>query len=169
MSPGNAESIASRRFAFSGLPASTSGDLTLARHKGKWAGGHPLLAYDIAPQGFKLVVNEDEAFRVRAIFDLYLEHQAMIPVIKELERRGWHNKRWTTRKGHERGGKPFTKTSLHKLLMNIQEAILLLPRTERGRDPIHVHELQPIAAAPDWRKQRRLWRELQLASLANLP
>jgi site-specific DNA recombinase len=97
----------------------TRDKIAAARRKGKWAGGHPLLGYDIDPQGFKLVVNEDEAFRVRTIFDLYLEHQAMIPVIKELDRRGWLNKRWTTRKGHERGGKPFTKTSLHKLLTNV--------------------------------------------------
>ncbi len=97
----------------------TRDKIAAARRKGKWAGGHPLLGYDIDPRGFKLVVNEDEAFRVRAIYDLYLEHQAMIPVIKELDRRGWLNKRWTTRKGRERGGKVFTKTNLHKLLTNI--------------------------------------------------
>src|SRR5262249_28258500 len=97
----------------------TRDKIAAARRKGKWAGGHPLLGYDIDPQGFKLIVNEDEAFRVRAIFDLYLEHQALIPVITELDRRGWLNKRWTTRKGRERGGKPFTKTSLHKLLTNV--------------------------------------------------
>jgi site-specific DNA recombinase len=97
----------------------TRDKIAAARRKGKWAGGHPLLGYDIDPQGFKLVVNEDEAFRVRAILNLYLEHQALIPVVTELDRRGWLNKRWTTRKGRERGGKPFTKTSLHKLLTNI--------------------------------------------------
>jgi site-specific DNA recombinase len=40
-------------------------------------------------------------------------------VIQELAKRGWVNKRWTTRKGQERGGKAFTKTSLHKLLTNV--------------------------------------------------
>jgi hypothetical protein len=30
----------------------------------------------------------------------------------------------------------------------------------RGRDPIILAELQPIAATFDWRKQRRLWRKL---------
>jgi len=35
-----------------------------------------------------------------------------------------------------------------------------LPRTERGRDPIILADLQPIAATFDWRKQRRLWRQL---------
>jgi hypothetical protein len=54
--------------------------------------------------------------------------------------------------------------NLLNLAPDIQEAILFLPRTERGRDPIHLRQLQPIAAAPDWRKQRRMWRELQEAS-----
>jgi len=97
----------------------TRDKIAAARRKGKWAGGHPILGYDIDPCGFKLIVNEDEAVRVRAIFELYLEHQALLPVVQELDRRGWVNKRWTTRKGRERGGKPFTKTSLHKLLTNV--------------------------------------------------
>ena len=46
------------------------------------------------------------------IFELYLEHEALLPVVQELERRGWRNKRWTTRKGTERGGRPFDKNSL---------------------------------------------------------
>ena len=41
-----------------------------------------------------------------------------------------------------------------------QEALLFLPPTVRGRDPILLADLMPIAAAFDWRKQRRLWREL---------
>jgi hypothetical protein len=32
--------------------------------------------------------------------------------------------------------------------------------TVRGRDPIILADLMPIAAAFDWRKQRRLWRRL---------
>jgi site-specific DNA recombinase len=97
----------------------TRDKIAAARRKGKSAGGHPILGYDIDPRGFKLIVNEDEAIRVRAIFELYLEHQALLPVVQELDRRGWVNKRWTTRKGRERGGKPFSKTSLHKLLTNV--------------------------------------------------
>jgi hypothetical protein len=42
----------------------------------------------------------------------------------------------------------------------IQEALLFLPSTQRGRDPIILADLQPIAATFDWRKQRRLWRKL---------
>src|SRR5690348_10172820 len=46
------------------------------------------------------------------------------------------------------------------LAPDIQQALLFLPRTQRGRDPIILADLQPIAAAVDWRKQRRLWRRL---------
>jgi hypothetical protein len=47
------------------------------------------------------------------------------------------------------------------LATDIQEAILLLPRVTRGRDPIHLRQLQPIALVPDWSEQRRLWRKLR--------
>ena len=43
---------------------------------------------------------------------------------------------------------------------DLQEAILFLPRTEQGRDPIHLAQLQSIATAYDWTKQRRLWQTL---------
>ncbi|HET6574467.1 MAG TPA: recombinase family protein [Fimbriiglobus sp.] len=36
-----------------------------------------------------------------------------------MDRRCWRNKAWTTRKGPTRGGRPFTRTSLYKLLTNV--------------------------------------------------
>jgi hypothetical protein len=50
--------------------------------------------------------------------------------------------------------------NLLNLAPDIQEAILFLPRTERGSDPIILRELQPIASVLDWRKQRVLWQQL---------
>lgn len=50
--------------------------------------------------------------------------------------------------------------NLLNLAPDIQEALLFLPRTEIGRDPILLRQLQPIASTLDWRKQRRRWREL---------
>jgi site-specific DNA recombinase len=96
----------------------TRDKIAAARKKGKWSGGLPVLGYDVDPATKKLIVNPAEAERVRAIFGLYLEHESLMPVLKELERRGWANKRWTTRKGKERGGLPFTRPSLHRLLSN---------------------------------------------------
>jgi hypothetical protein len=51
--------------------------------------------------------------------------------------------------------------NLIQLAPDLQEALLFLPPTVRGRDPIILADLMPIAAACDWRKQRRLWRKLQ--------
>jgi hypothetical protein len=51
--------------------------------------------------------------------------------------------------------------NLLQLAPDIQEALLFLPRTQRGRDPIILADLMPIAAMFDWRKQRRLWRQLR--------
>lgn len=81
----------------------------------------PMLGYDVVgpPGSSKLVVNEDEAARVRAIFELYLNRQSLIETVKELDGRGWTTKRWATRKGHERGGLPFNKNRLFRLLTNV--------------------------------------------------
>jgi hypothetical protein len=50
--------------------------------------------------------------------------------------------------------------NLVHLAPDLQERILVLERPPRGRDPIPLARLQPIAAARDWNKQRRRWREL---------
>jgi site-specific DNA recombinase len=89
----------------------TRDKVAATRRKGKWSGGTPLLGYDLDPRGSKLLVNEDEAVQVRAIFALYLEHQVLLPVVRELDRRGWTTKRWVTQEGQERGGRPFDRTA----------------------------------------------------------
>jgi site-specific DNA recombinase len=94
----------------------TRDKIAAARRKGKWAGIVPPLGYNVDPRTFKLVVDEAEAERVRAIFNLYLERRALLQVVEELEQRGWTTKRRQTRKGHFRGGQQFNKTSLYKLL-----------------------------------------------------
>ena len=47
--------------------------------------------------------------------------------------------------------------NLLNLAPDIQEAILHLPRAERGRDPITERELRPMAAELDWKAQRIVW------------
>lgn len=89
-----------------------------AKRKGKWMGGVPVLGYDVPPEGRRIVINNVEAAQVREIYRLYLKHEALMPVIHELAAKGWCNKRWTTRKGDIRGGRPFGKTPLHRLLTN---------------------------------------------------
>lgn len=50
--------------------------------------------------------------------------------------------------------------NLLHLAPDIQEEILFLPRTQRGRDAILLRDLQPIAAQIDWQEQRRMWQRL---------
>jgi hypothetical protein len=62
--------------------------------------------------------------------------------------------------GHVTRARVSQIVSLLHLSPDIQEALLFLPPTVRGRDPILLADLMPIAACYDWRKQRRLWRKL---------
>jgi hypothetical protein len=48
--------------------------------------------------------------------------------------------------------------NLRLLATDIQEQLLFLPRIDGGHDTFHLRQLQAIAAVPDWRKQRQLWR-----------
>lgn len=52
--------------------------------------------------------------------------------------------------------------NLRLLAPDIQEAILFLAAVERGSDPIHLRELQPIALSCEWEHQRKLWNGLSL-------
>src|SRR4029077_12949328 len=114
----------------------------------------PRLGYDVDPRLKKPVVNEEEAARVRAIFQLYLEHQALRPVVQELERRGWVNKRWVSRKGGPRGGRPFTKPRLHRLLTHV----LYLGQVQH-KNEVHDGE-HPAIVNPDvWQQVQTLLNE----------
>src|SRR5450759_3457691 len=120
----------------------TRDKVAAARRQGEWAGGPPLLGYDLDPGGQRLAVNTEEAERVRAIFALFLEHASLPPVVRELEARGWTNKRWRTRSGKESGGDPFTKIGLRRLLTNV-----LYAGKVRYKDEVHDGE-QPALVDP---------------------
>ena len=64
------------------------------------------------------------------------------------------------RLGHVSRARVSQVMGLLSLAPDLQEAVLLLPRTLKGRDPIPLWRLLPIAATLDWRKQRRLWAGL---------
>jgi hypothetical protein len=63
------------------------------------------------------------------------------------------------RLGHVTRARVTQIMNLLHLAPDIQEEVLFLPRVERGKEPIQERHLRPIAAVPDWRKQRRLWKE----------
>jgi site-specific DNA recombinase len=88
--------------------------------RGQWTGGYPVLGYDVdrSERTPKLVINTEEATKVRRIFSLYLEMKNLLPVVNELDERGWTNKLWHSKKGLPKGGRAFDKGSLHALLTN---------------------------------------------------
>jgi hypothetical protein len=47
--------------------------------------------------------------------------------------------------------------NLTLLAPDIQEALLFLPPVQSGRDPITERDLRPIAAEPNWARQRAMW------------
>jgi site-specific DNA recombinase len=90
------------------------------KRRGKWAGGVPILGYDVDRSGGspRLVVNPTEAVRVREIFQIYLDAGSLQRAVAELKCREWTNKRRLTRKGETKGGRPFDAGTLHALLTN---------------------------------------------------
>ncbi len=131
----------------------TRDKIAAARRKGKWSGGMPVLGYDVDAHGSKLVVNTDEAERVRAIFDEYIQRVSLIRTVAALNERGWRTKRWTTRKGRERGGQPFEKTNLFRLLSNV-----VYRGKVRYKDEVHAGEHEPIVDEETWTRVQSILR-----------
>jgi site-specific DNA recombinase len=125
----------------------TRDKMSAARRKGKWVGGIPVLGYDVDPRGGRLVINVDEAKQVRAIFNLYLEHRALIPVVRHLNKRGWTTKQWTTQDGREHKGQPFTKNALYRLLTNV-----IYTGQVNHKGTIYPGEHPPIVDLAVWEK-----------------
>jgi len=48
------------------------------------------------------------------------------------------------------------------LAPDLQEEVLFLPRTVKGRDRVQLRHLLPIATLSDWRQQRVLWKAINL-------
>jgi site-specific DNA recombinase len=57
--------------------------ISALKRKGKWAGGAPVLGYDVDRTNGspRLVINANEAARVREIFSLYIQKGSMQPVV----------------------------------------------------------------------------------------
>lgn len=69
------------------------------------------------------------------------------------------------RLGHVTRARVTQVMNLLLLAPDIQEAILFLPRTIKGRDPIREICVRPITREVDWEMQRPLWQRI----LAILP
>ena len=133
----------------------TRDKVAATRRKGKWSGGRPMLGYDVDPRGQRLSVNAEEAEQVRAMFALFLEHESLPTVARELEARGWSNKRWRTRSGKESGGETFTRIGLRRLLTNV-----LYTGKVRYKDEVHDGEQPALVDPAVFRQAQHLLRRV---------
>ena len=109
---------------------------------------------ELRPEGERAVLPPGRVPRVSRLMALALR-------LDELVRTGQvASYRELATMGHVTRARVSQIASLLHLAPDLQEALLFLPLTGRGRDPIILADLMPIAAAFDWRKQRRLWRQL---------
>jgi site-specific DNA recombinase len=90
-----------------------------ARKRGKWTGGHLILGYDLDSVHGRLVINPDEAERVRSIFNWYLGGESVFSIVAKVRQLGWRNKEWTTRADTLYGGLALGRSHLYNLLANI--------------------------------------------------
>ena len=80
--------------------------IAASKAKGMWMGGPLLLGYDVRDR--LLVINETEAALVRRIFDDFVTMRSATLMVKAYGAEGVVTK----------GGKPFTKQTLYKMLHN---------------------------------------------------
>jgi hypothetical protein len=128
--------------------------LTIERevHFQAQARGRQALRAGPAPQG--LVPDPGRVPRVARLMALAIRFDGLLRdgVVKDYAE--------LARLGHVTRARVSQVMNLLSLAPDLQEAVLFLPRTARGRDPVPLWRVQPVASTLDWRKQRRLWAGL---------
>ena len=56
---------------------------------------------------------------------------------------------------------------MDNLAPDIQEEILFLPNTVKGRDRVKEADIRPIAKTLDWKQQRKMWRAIKNSQAVN--
>jgi len=90
--------------------------IAASKQKGMWMGGWVPIGYDRKDR--TLVINEDEAKTVRAIFDLFLKLKNVREVQAELARLKLTTKPHPISTGKILGGLPFSRGHIYRLLSN---------------------------------------------------
>lgn len=90
--------------------------IAASKRKGMWMGGQVPLGYDLHDR--QLLVNPEEADRVRVIFRLYLELQCVHRLTVALETRGLRSKARLHQTGRTSGGNAFCRGALYAILKN---------------------------------------------------
>jgi site-specific DNA recombinase len=86
------------------------------KRKGKYCGGPPVLGYDVDRERMRLVVNSEEASLVQRIFRDFVRTGSTTTLAQQLREEGLTTKRWTTKKGAHRTGRPWNKADLYRVL-----------------------------------------------------
>ena len=123
-----------------------------SKKKGMWMGGNIPLGYDLVNQ--QLVVNEQEAAQVRAIFARYLELGSVTPLHEDLERSGVRSKRRVSGKGTVSGEAVLSRGTLYHLLCNP----VYLGKT-RHKEAVHPGMHKAIVDPETWRRTAALLAE----------
>jgi len=90
--------------------------VAMSRAKGMWMGGMLPLGYDLVNK--HLVINPVEAAIVREIFIRYQACASPTALIAYLDGEGLRTKSWLTKDHKQRGGLPFKKMTLLRILAN---------------------------------------------------
>lgn len=124
------------------IAARTRDKMGASRRKGLWTGGRAMLGYDAVKK--KLVVNQDEATRVREIFELFTRLGSLTATMEELRHREWKSKT----------NRVYDKESLRRLLTS---PLYIGKVSYRGEVYDGAHE--PIVSEKVWKAaQRKLKR-----------
>lgn len=87
-----------------------------SKAKGMWMGGPPPLGYDVKDR--ELVINPDEAEKVRYIFRRYVELESAMALIADLHDRGIRSKARKGRDGRDYGNAAIGRGGLYAMLRN---------------------------------------------------
>ncbi|NBP39952.1 MAG: recombinase family protein [Betaproteobacteria bacterium] len=86
------------------------------RRQELWHGSAAPLGYVLVRQ--RLVMDPREASQVRLIFSGFVSQRSVTALLQDLTDRGIKTKRWHTKTGKARGGRPFDRNALYTLLNN---------------------------------------------------
>jgi site-specific DNA recombinase len=90
--------------------------IAASKRKGMWMGGYPPLGYDAKDR--TLVINPDEAQRVRTIFEQYLRLKSVRRLKSWLDDHDHRSKYRVSATGRSFGGAKFSRGALYTLLQN---------------------------------------------------
>ncbi|MEX2613155.1 MAG: recombinase family protein, partial [Gaiellaceae bacterium] len=90
--------------------------IAASKQKGMWMGGFVPLGYEARDR--TLIINEAEAETVRTIFQLYLASGNVRDVEAEVARRGLRTRPRPTGGERMRGGRPFSRGHIYRILSN---------------------------------------------------